>query len=208
MFGIHHFSAIINPPQCAILAVGGSHNYIGKLITSDKVKNYSFKNRRKQKSLVSLSNFLHSLLIRRWEWRTRKPDNLNTLLWCNWNFGRNCPHVSCPLEARAWEFFRDVNGDFQYWESIGNYWIITDSSLEILEELYPFPLRLLGCWETQIQRKNKIGSLGEWDRKAFVIFLRCIFIMPHPAFLWVCGKSKFSIPHRHWMSSSVYLLSV
>jgi pyruvate dehydrogenase complex dihydrolipoamide acetyltransferase long form len=30
MFGIHHFSAIINPPQCAILAVGGGHTAIGK----------------------------------------------------------------------------------------------------------------------------------------------------------------------------------
>ncbi|CAG7678302.1 unnamed protein product [Allacma fusca] len=30
MFGIHHFSAIINPPQCAILAVGGGHTALGK----------------------------------------------------------------------------------------------------------------------------------------------------------------------------------
>jgi len=30
MFGIHHFSAIINPPQCAILAVGGGQMAVGK----------------------------------------------------------------------------------------------------------------------------------------------------------------------------------
>lgn len=29
MYGIHEFSAIINPPQCAILAVGGSRIEIG-----------------------------------------------------------------------------------------------------------------------------------------------------------------------------------
>lgn len=29
MFGINHFSAIINPPQCAILAVGGAIERLG-----------------------------------------------------------------------------------------------------------------------------------------------------------------------------------
>lgn len=29
MFGITEFSAIINPPQCGILAVGGGQPYIG-----------------------------------------------------------------------------------------------------------------------------------------------------------------------------------
>lgn len=29
MFGIHSFSAIINPPQCAILAVGGTVAELG-----------------------------------------------------------------------------------------------------------------------------------------------------------------------------------
>lgn len=33
MFGIHSFSAIINPPQCAILAVGGTSVELGKLLT-------------------------------------------------------------------------------------------------------------------------------------------------------------------------------
>jgi Pyruvate/2-oxoglutarate dehydrogenase complex, dihydrolipoamide acyltransferase (E2) component, and related enzymes len=32
MFGIFEFSAIINPPQCAILAVGGGQPYVGKLM--------------------------------------------------------------------------------------------------------------------------------------------------------------------------------
>ncbi len=30
MYGISEFSAIINPPQCAILAVGGSRLELGK----------------------------------------------------------------------------------------------------------------------------------------------------------------------------------
>ena len=34
MFGVHHFTAIIHPPQCAILAVGGGHTYIGKVMES------------------------------------------------------------------------------------------------------------------------------------------------------------------------------
>ena len=31
MFGIKEFTAIINPPQCAILAVGGGYKNLGKL---------------------------------------------------------------------------------------------------------------------------------------------------------------------------------
>jgi pyruvate/2-oxoglutarate dehydrogenase complex dihydrolipoamide acyltransferase (E2) component len=30
MYGVNEFSAIINPPQCAILAVGGSRRELGK----------------------------------------------------------------------------------------------------------------------------------------------------------------------------------
>lgn len=39
MFSISEFSAIINPPQCAILAVGGGLTFIGKnnCITQESV---------------------------------------------------------------------------------------------------------------------------------------------------------------------------
>lgn len=42
MFGIREFKAIINPPQCAILAVGGGSVQLGKLSNFSMIEQFLY----------------------------------------------------------------------------------------------------------------------------------------------------------------------